>query len=255
MVRIPGGSFMMGASSGEDGSQDDEGPLHMVRVDGFAIGKYEVTRAQFAAFVDDTGYESSGCYTWNGSKWEEDSSASWRRPGFSQGGDHPVVCVSFEDAEAYTRWLNRKTGKTFRLPTESEWEYAARAGTDAARYWGEDGDDACRYANVGDRTAKQTLQNRTVHDCSDGYVYTAPVGSFKPNRFGLYDVLGNVWEWTCSSYTERYDGSETEYGSSGRRVVRDGSWFDAPEDVRSANRGWSGPTLLFNNLGFRLAHD
>jgi formylglycine-generating enzyme required for sulfatase activity len=258
MVRIPGGSFMMGASSGEQGSQDDERPRHSVQVEAFALGKYEVTRAQFAAFVDASGHQASGgCYTWSGSEWKLQSDKDWRDPGFSQSSKHPVACVSFNDAQAYIRWLNGKTGRRYRLPTEAEWEYAARAGTDTARYWGDDADEACGYANVGDQSAKRTFSDWTIHNCDDGYVYTAPVGSFSPNRFGLHDMLGNVWEWTCSEYTERYDGSENECinDASARRVNRGGSWSTRPAYVRSAIRYGLEPTARNGSLGFRLAQD
>ena len=107
-----------------------------------------------------------------------------------------MVCVSFEDAQAYIRWLNRKTGQHYRLPTEAEWEYAARAGTTTRRYWGDKPDDACQYANVADQSAKKVFPGWAVHHCDDGYVYTAPVGSFQRNRFGLHDMLGNVWDRT-----------------------------------------------------------
>lgn len=257
MVSIPGGSFLMGSSSGEEGSQDDERPRHPVTVAAFKLGKHEVTREQFAAFVDDSGYNSSGCYAWNGSTFEQDSSTSWRNPGFSQSGSHPVACVSWEDAQAYLRWLNGKTGKRYRLPTEAEWEYAARAGTSTARHWGEEANSACGYANVADRTAKSRFTNWSVFPCGDGYVFTAPVGSYQPNAFGLYDTLGNVWEWTCSDYTGRYDGTEMtcNSGASGLRVIRGGSWDDPPLDLRSASRTGPDPDFRSNDLGFRLAQD
>jgi len=144
MVEIRGGRFLMGSPVDEKGRYEDE-RQHEVQVADFAIGKYEVTVGQFKSFVKATQYkteaeESGGCYYWTGSAWKQDASKTWRNPGFSQTDDHPVVCVSWNDAMAYVDWLSKQTGKTYRLPTEAEWEYAARAGTTAARYWGDDPD-------------------------------------------------------------------------------------------------------------------
>ncbi len=128
----------------------------------------------------------------------------------SNRDDHPVACVSWNDLQAYIAWLNRETGKRYRLPTKAEWEYAARGGTSTARFWGEDPDRACRYANIADTTKlpKGSQWNRK-HDCSDGHAFAAPVGSFQANPYGLYDMLGNLLEWTCSAYKgSYYDGSE-----------------------------------------------
>ncbi len=261
MVRIPGGKFMMGSSSSEQDSQADEKPYHSVRVDSFAIGKYEVTKEQYAAFVDKTGYAGGGdCYTWNGSKWGKQAGADWRNLGYSQARTQPVVCVSLQDAEAYARWLSGKTGKHYRLPTEAEWEYAARAGTDTTRYWGDGPNQACRYANVADETGQQKFnwESSYIHHCADGYVHTAPVGSFSPNRFGLYDMMGNVREWTCSAYTERgYDGSEISCidDVTSRRVYRGGSWASEPAHVRSADRYGFDPADRDVGRGFRLLQD
>ncbi len=166
-----------------------------------------------------------------------------------------MVNVSFKDAQAYAAWLAQKTGKPYRLPTEAEWEYAARAGTGTSRYWGNNANDACAYANVYDRTGKAALKYPwEAHDCEDGYVYTAPIGQFKPNTFGVHDMLGNVWEWTCSRYANPYDGAESRCDDSGAyRVVRGGSWFNNARFVRSAFRSRNGPDNRDQNAGFRLA--
>lgn len=259
MVRLPGGSFMMGSTATETGSDQDERPRHSVTVKPFALGKYEVTRAQYAAFVDATGYRGgSSCRTLENGKFEDRTGRGWRNPGYSQSGNHPVVCVSLEDAEAYARWLSGQTGRRYRLPTEAEWEYAARSGTDTARYWGDDPDRACDYANVADQTAKKEFPQWTVHDCADDAVHTTTVGSYRSNRWGLFDMLGNVWEWTCSAYTEGgYDGHENKCinDASSRRVFRGGSWLIKPGNVRSANRLRYAPTFRDGGLGFRLAQD
>jgi formylglycine-generating enzyme required for sulfatase activity len=228
------------------------------------LGKYEVTRGQFAAFVDATGRRAQGCWALKGKAWAEQTDKSWRDPGFPQTDDHPAVCVSFEDAQAYIRWLNTKTGQVYRLPTEAEWEYAARTGTKTIRPWGDNADGGCGHANVADRTAKHAFPDRTIHECSDGYVYTAPVGRFLANDLKLHDVLGNAREWTCSEYTAQYSVYTAKYeghekfcsnDATGGRAVRGGSWTNEPYWVRSAYRDWSIPAFRFNDIGFRLAQD
>ncbi len=260
MVRIPGGEFWMGSDDSDKDANADEKPPHKVTVRAFSLGRYEVTKGQYAAFVKDTGHPSGpSCWAYNNGTWAEQSGLDWRKPGFAQDDRHPVVCVSLTDALAYITWLNRKTGQTFRLPTEAEWEYAARAGTKTTRYWGDNPDEACRYANVADQTTKQAFPNWTVHNCTDGYAYTAPVGSFTPNAFQLSDMLGNVWEWTCSAYEEKYAGGEktclSNNDTTSRGVIRGGSWFHRPAGLRSALRGWSNRDIGSDILGFRLAQD
>ncbi len=161
---------------------------------------------------------------------------------------------------AFAAWLSQKSGKTFKLPTEAEWEYAARAGTKTARYWGDDNASLCRHANIADRTAKVAFSGFTwAYDgCDDGYKVSAPVGRFAPNRFGLYDMLGNVWEWTASPYDEAYSGGEkraAHASEGGRRVTRGGSWLDDPGGVRAALRDFWSPGVRDLYLGFRLARE
>ena len=169
------------------------------------------------------------------------------------------MCVNWEDAQAYARWLSAETGKTYRLPSEAEWEYAARAGTTTRRHWGDDPDDGCAYANGADRTFEARVDNWTVMDCTDGVVWTSPVGAYRPNAFGLHDVLGNVWEWVEDCWHDDYDGaprdgsSWTTGGDCGRRVARGGSWNNSPRGLRSANRSWSGAERRTSNIGFRVA--
>ncbi|MDG4595471.1 MAG: SUMF1/EgtB/PvdO family nonheme iron enzyme [Candidatus Contendobacter sp.] len=200
-----------------------------------------------------------GCYAWNATdgKWDWRAELSWRNPGYEQKDNYPVVCVSWNDANRYAEWLTQQTGQAYRLPTEAEWEYAARAGTTSARFWGDDPNQACRYANVADQSKSPAGNTWTEqHACTDGYWYPAPVGSYQPNAWKLYDMMGNVWEWTCSAYAKDYDRSEqkcTEKNTTGPLAVRGGSWFYKPAWVRSAFRNGNVPAHRGNNQGFRLA--
>ena len=225
LVVVPAGTYLMGSPSYETGREEDEGPVHQVTIgQAFAVGKYEVTVGEYRRFVETTGYEGeSGCYVLTEGKWKKESERTWRNPGYRQSERDPVVCVSWRDAHAYAEWLSRQTGKTYRLLSEAEWEYVARAGTTTARYWGERETGQCRYVNGAD--------SRTDFDwrigCDDGYARTAPVGSYQQNGFGLYDVLGNAWEWVQDCGNESYagapsDGRAWERGDCGRRVLRGG---------------------------------
>jgi formylglycine-generating enzyme required for sulfatase activity len=266
LVVIPAGEFTMGSPANEDGRYRNEGPTHKVHfVEPFAIGRHEVTVDEFRAFVDAAGYRTEaeqreGCNVWNGTQWIYDAQRNWRSPGFEQGDDHPVVCVSWNDAHAYLKWLAERSGKPYRLPSEAQWEYAARAGTKTARFWGESAKLACDYANVADQSLKVRFPDDSwsVHDCNDGFVYTAPVGSFKPNGFDLVDMLGNVWEWTEDCWNDSYkgvpaDGSPRRRGDCTRPVLRGGAWYDVPQFARAATRYWDAPRIRGSNVGFRPA--
>ena len=230
MVVIPAGEFMMGPSNSEG--------LRQVRIKSiFALGKYPVTFMEYERFT-----QAKGLKKLNDSGWGQ--------------GDHPAINMSWNDAIAYAQWLSQETGHSYRLPTEAEWEYAARAGTQTAYYWGEDPNMACEYANVHDVSSSQVNKfNWTHHACDDGFANTAPVGQFKPNRFGLYDMLGNVWEWSCSQYREQYNGQEQQCMDKvdAVRVVRSGSWGNEPNMLRIGNRVQLTPTTQNNGVGFRLA--
>ncbi len=260
MVVIPSGSFNMGSPDSEDGRADDEGPVLSVNISAFALGKTEITRGQFAAFVNATNYSTGDkCWTLENGKYEERSGRNWREPGYPQEDNHPVVCIDWNDAKAYAVWMSQKTGKQYRLPTEAEWEYAARGNTKTARYWGDNPDEACAYSNGADMTAQAKIDGATswstVH-CTDHFAYTAPAGSFKPNAFGLYDMLGNVWEWTEDSYHDSYNGAPTDgsawQGGDAKRVLRGGSWNNSPRNVRAAVRNMDKPDLRFSIFGFRV---
>ena len=260
MVVVSAGEFTMGASDDVANAR----PVREVRVGRFALGRYEVTHNQYAAFLSATSYVvGDGCYVndqQENSTW--DAAASWHTPGFGQGADHPVVCVSWRDAQAYLRWLSENTGREYRLPSEAEWEYAARAGTRTRWYWGRSATLQCALANGGDGTLDLRLGNWrwAVAACQDDVAYTAPIGSYEPNTFGLSDMLGNVWEWTEDCWHENYrgapiDGSAwTIGGDCGSRVLRGGSWQDSPRRLRSdvRNRYDAGRRSL-SNVGFRVA--
>lgn len=270
MVSIPGGRFAMGAAPGEEEREQLSEPFRHrsrpqreVTVRSFAAGKYEITRGQYRAFAEATKLASDGCFVWSGNDFAIDRTKSWRNTGFSQDDAHPAVCVSWEDANAYAQWLSRFTGKNYRLLSEAEWEYAARAGTVTARYWGDVVDRSCEYANGADRTAQAEIPDAIgsyVADCRDRHAFTAPVGSYRANGFGLHDMLGNAGEWTQDCWNGDYqgapsDGSAWASGECFMRVVRGGSWDDNPLGVRSAYRVGSPVVIRLYSRGFRVARD
>jgi formylglycine-generating enzyme required for sulfatase activity len=267
MVVVPPGAFRMGFDGGEEGRP--EGPVREVRIAApFALGATEVTQREFAAFAAATGRRPrGGCQVWAG-EWRFPEEADWTNPGYGRPpfDDEPVACVSWRDARAYVEWLARRTGEPYRLPTEAEWEYAARAGTATGYFWGSDvntGAPACEYANVYD-TAGQTTSafNWAPFACDDGHGRAAPVGSYRPNGFGLHDMIGNVWEWTEDCYAAPYppeplDGSAVEPAGveCERRVARGGSWITRPNRQRVTFRGRDPPDTLYSFFGFRVARD
>jgi formylglycine-generating enzyme required for sulfatase activity len=270
MVVVPAGSFLMG-SSDEETARDVEAvpsdeskfaqrfmlpehPQHDVKIDRpFAIGKYRVTRGEFAAFVRETGYSTAGgCTLYINLHYPEHPEASWQNAGFTQTDRDPVVCVNWQDAKAYIAWLNGKlqghastAGKgIYHLPSESEWEYAARAGTRTARWWGD---------SIGS-------ENADCDGCGskwDGQ-QPAPAGSFQSNAFGLSDVLGGAWEWNEDCWNENYaaapqDGSARTTGKCDLRVMRGGGWHSSPWVLRVAGRARENPGDRTNYIGFRVA--
>lgn len=273
MVVIPAGRFTMGSPAGEEGRYDDEGPQHTVAISRpFAVGRFEVTRSEFAAFVTAARHSmTGGCWVYDG-EWNKEASRNWASPGFSQTDRDPVVCVNWADAQAYIDWLNSRAarqvagaggfgagGGPYRLLTEAEWEYAARGGTTTARFWGDSPDLACRYGNVADQTAKERFTGWTVHNCRDGGVYTAPVGGFLANGFGLHDMLGNVWEWVEDCWHGDYNGAPVAdeawvtSGDCDKGALRGGSWDGKPVVVRSAGRGRNSSENRGSDGGFRVA--
>jgi formylglycine-generating enzyme required for sulfatase activity len=266
MVVVPAGSFTMGSPENEKDRSKDEGPQRRVRiVKPFAVGKFHITRDQFAAFVAETKYDAgSMCYTFEAGKGEEKQGRSWRNPGFAQDGSHPAVCLNWNDANAYVIWLADKTKNPYRLLSEAEFEYAARARTAPGSYpryfFGDDEKNLCGYGNGADQTARDTVEGAkgwAVAPCRDGYAYTSPVGKFTANGFGLYDMFGNAWQWTADCYHDSYrdapaDGAPWTTGDCSRRVLRGGSWVSLPSILRAAVRyGYSADNRLYN-FGFRL---
>ncbi len=243
LVRLDGGVFWMGSDKQTDPiALDDEMPRHKVTIKPFSMGQYEVTVEEYAAFVKANHWPSQGCTVFSGSSWKTDATKSWNDPGFHQDKRNPVVCVWYVDAQAYALWLKEKTGKPYRLPTEAEWEYAARAGTDTPWSWPEGESAINAYAWYWDNAGKATH----------------PVGGKKSNAFGLYDTAGNAWEWVEDAWHDNYQGAPTDgsawvNGNSAYRVVRGGSWFNDGGNVRSAERSEFVPDGTFFSNGFRLA--
>jgi formylglycine-generating enzyme required for sulfatase activity len=254
MVWLPAGRFMMGTEPAEttrqgvpDSIAKMERPRHPVTVKAiFAVGRYHVTRAEYGRFAAATGRSGdAGCSSWIRSQLDFHAAESWRDPWFEQTDRDPVVCVNWDDAKAYVAWLAEITGKSYRLPTEAEWEYAARAGTMTARYWG----DAIGAGNANCDGCGSKWDGKS----------TSPVGSFRPNRFGLYDMLGNAWQWTEDCWNDNYTNAPSDAsialtsGDCLGRVVRGGAWYDHPWLVRAGNRSSGDAGIRGDNAGFRVA--
>jgi formylglycine-generating enzyme required for sulfatase activity len=234
-ARIPAGCFEMGSPDTEAERHPNEGPVHKVCLGSFELGKFEVTQRQ----------------------WRQ---VMIHHPNPSQFADDrgPVESVSWNEVQWFIFLMNSLGRHHYRLPSEAEWEYAARAGTSTARYWGDRVDDGCAYENMADLTVKETAPDSVVANCNDGQLYTAPVGSYKPNPWGLYDMLGNVSEWVEDCYVGDYtaapkDGRAVTIQDCNQRVVRGGSWDDFPRNVRAAYRIDYAPYYQSYTIGFRLA--
>ena len=252
MVQLPSGTFLMGSPMTESGRFDDEGQKK-VTVSPFAVGKYPVTRAQWAAFVKSTHRPTPAAPC----AYAPSSHPSWSDPGFAQDGSHPVVCISWPDAQDYVRWLSGRTGHHYRLLTDEEWEYAARAGTTTAFPWG--GKASHDYANYGlDECCSPATSGR------DRWLYTSPVGSFPANDFGLYDMHGNVFEWveTCGDAAEKLPIPKGAKGCT-YRYARGGAYGERPAIMRSAAKNFAPPpgdamtidTYRSAGFGLRVARD
>ncbi|OSM00335.1 putative sulfatase-modifying factor protein [Magnetofaba australis IT-1] len=299
-VKIPGGCFQMGSPADENGRKMDEGPRTRTCVDGFWMAKFETTVGQFKRYMDEraqfgrralTSAETrGGCRVYQVAQhyFDYQNGTSWRAPGFDQQADHPVTCISWHDASAYVHWLNqRNTGVTYALPSEAQWEYAARAGSPLRRVW-DKASRACGYENVLDQsfiyaTGWQGSSGRR-HNCEDGAVWTQGVGRYRANAFGLHDMLGNVSEWTSDFYAVYPDAEaigwindallrDAEPADKARyaaylqagparinprqtrgrmNVTRGGCWRCYPKGVRAARRGVDYPNHSDSTLGMRL---
>ncbi len=286
MALIPAGEFLMGSGESADETaaffnktygQDfltadffkDEHPQHRVRIrKPFYLGTFHVTRGQFRQFVADTAYKTDaekgdnpGAYGWDSDKrkFGFTEKYSWRNAGFEQTDEHPVVNVSWNDAVAFCKWLSKKEGQTYRLPTEAEWEYACRAGTTTRYYSGDDPETLANFGNVADAAANAQFPSWDFTiKANDGYVFTAPVGKFRPNAFGLYDMHGNAWQWCADCYGAEYYAKcpvddPTGPDSGNFRVLRGGSWSFGPSFARSAVRYRDSPHVRGYFTGFRVA--
>lgn len=267
MVFIRGGTFLMGSNDGES----DEKPAHSVTVSDFYLGKYEVTVAEFRAFVENTGYRTDAekegsSRAFEDGKWVDKQGRNWRHDpeGNPARDNHPVINVSWNDAAAYCEWLSRKTGKTYRLPTEAEWEYAAGNGSRHTKYsWGNGDPSGKNGGSLADETGAGHFNwarsaTNIFLGYTDGYAATAPVGSFSPNDFGLHDMSGNAWEWCADRYGSDYyknspSSNPTGPASGSLRVRRGGSWFYDPQSCRVAYRYDDSPGYRDDDAGFRLA--
>jgi formylglycine-generating enzyme required for sulfatase activity len=253
MVVVPTGSFIMGSPVSERGRNEYEAPQHRVTFTRqFAAGKFAVTVDQFAAFAQETGYDTGlACDIYADGSWEKRSGRSWRNPDFAQVSSQPVVCVGWDDAQAYVAWLSRMTGKNYRLLSEAEREYVTRAGTTTPFWWG-----SSISTSQAAYDGNHTYGGGSTGEFRKG---TMPVDSFQANPWGLYQVHGNVWEWTEDCWNEKYygapaDGSPWTGGDCNVRIIRGGSWDSDPMFLRSAYRV-ARPDIAWriNDLGFRVA--
>jgi formylglycine-generating enzyme required for sulfatase activity len=293
-VPIPAGEFMMGSDESPAALAQawpaydpkrftdigDEAPVHRVRITRpFYLGQTEVTVGQFRRFLEASGYipesvaDGTGAYGYNpaydpatttrGDAFEgRDPKYSWRNPGFAQDDSHPVVNVTWNDAVAMADWLSRSEGHVYRLPTEAEWEYAARAGTRTRYHSGDAPASLLNVANVFDADAVQNWKKWADYalDGRDGHAFTAPAGSYAPNAFGLHDMHGNAWEWTADWHDDGYYAispvdDPTGPATGSVRVRRGGSWHTWSFYARASFRNWNTPGTRYTLVGMRLLRE
>ncbi|MEH0167285.1 formylglycine-generating enzyme family protein [Roseateles microcysteis] len=293
-VKIPAGEFLMGSDEKpETMARDypqlprerfellqDEGPVHRVRITkAFWMGRHEVTVGQFRRFIQASGYvpeseaDGTGGYGWRadydpsktrrGDAFEgRDKRYSWRNPGFQQGDDHPVVNITWNDAQALADWLTKTEGRRYRLPTEAEWEYAARAGTRSRYHSGDDPASLLKAANIFDADSARHWPHWQAMALAghDGFAFTAPVGRFAPNAWGLHDMHGNAWEWVSDWHADDYYKNspvDDPQGppDGGVKVRRGGSWHTWAFYARSSYRNWNAPDTRYTLVGMRLVRE
>ena len=267
LVYIPPGKFLMGSSESEVGRDKQEVQHEVELTKEFYLGVHEVTVGQFKQFVRETKYQTDAERDGKGGygpdaagKFDKmNPKFTWKSPGFEQTDDHPVVIVTWNDAKAFCRWLSEKEKKSYRLPTEAEWEYACRAGTSTAYCHGNDPEELAQVGNVADATARAKFSGWTIGiKGKDGYTFTATVGQFRKNPFGLFDMHGNVWEWCEDWYDSKGYGPERRIDPTGpsdgtARVQRGGGWSSDSKRARSAARiGRDPSTYRGAYLGFRV---
>ena len=268
-VRIEPGAFIMGSRADEPEHDPFDGPQHRVTLTrAFYMGIHHVTVKQFAAFVNATGHQTQA-ETGDGFTLRPDGNGYWRvggvfwrNPGFPQGEDHPAVFISWFDANAFCAWLGKKENRRYRLPTEAQWEYTCRANTQTAFPWGDARDGGKEFANVADQDFKARFPKFPwpTFDFSDGFVFTSPVSALKPNAFGLYDMIGNAWQW-CGDSCEpcqpgvAVDPAPPETDANARRILRGGAFDTISSQCRSARRFNVSPYITNWDVGFRVVLD
>ncbi len=262
MVTLPAGRLRMGSPPNEPGREPNEGPVAEISLAAFALARVETTRGAYARFVAETGRATARCFAYLGEAgFDWSDAADWRAPGYPQTDAHPVSCVSWDDAQAYADWLNRRvSGARYRLPSEAEFEYAARAGAATAYPWGPTAEGICGFANGADQTAAARFPGWRVAGCADGHLFSAPTGAFAPNAFGLHDLVGNLYEWTADCWGGTpagapSDGAPRRDGDCAAAPIRGGSWDNAPVALRAAYRQPYRREYRAYFVGFRLARD
>ncbi len=271
LVRIPPGEFQVGLRDDEPLPPNvtperlaAERPAHTVRIDyPFAIGISEVTVAEFNEFAKDTAFEAKGCFVLQGAGWVFDKTADWRKPGFAVTDQYPATCLSHDDFTAYLGWLSRKTGQTYRIPSEAEWEYVSRLGLGDDPVPATLGADACRFLNGADQAFRRTLPADWppgLLACDDGYPRASPSGSYPANKLGMVDVFGNVAEWTADCAGTNHDGAPID-GSAriaepcSSHVLKGGSWSGGPGYQRPAVRNSFPTNLRGDGHGLRVVRE
>ena len=282
LVAIAPGEFTMGAEIDEPRRlglpeywATREQPRHVVRVGrAFMIGRYEVTRGEFAEFARDTGYgPAPGCWHFIGSEWVLDESRSWRDAKIEQTDAHPVTCVNWHDAQAYLAWLSAKTGHRYRLASEAEWEYVARAGTRTAYWFGNSPEQICRHVNLGDQKTQaryrwdqtkikyEVLSDWKGQPCDDGFAAMAPVKETATNPFGVHGLLGNANEWVADCWNDTHQGAPADQSARltgadcGQRVMKGQGWTAIAASTRPAFRLKMTATDRRFTFGFRVVRE